>query len=115
MPLKTTTFEAAKLSWESAWTQVRVLDHSGTIDDEHGFPRLPRPLVERLVQAVHLVIENIRQERKRIAQLLALCGACSRRIDLQMFQMAKDIAGLLGRKPATANEYRQLIGKPAKT
>jgi uncharacterized protein (DUF849 family) len=35
--------------------------------------------------------------------------------NLEMFQMAKDIAGLLGRKPATANEYRQLIGKPVKT
>jgi uncharacterized protein (DUF849 family) len=35
--------------------------------------------------------------------------------NLEMFQMAKDIAGLLGRKPATANEYRQLIGKPART
>ena len=35
--------------------------------------------------------------------------------NLEMFNMAKDIAGLLGRKPATANEYRQLIGKPAKT
>jgi 3-keto-5-aminohexanoate cleavage enzyme len=34
--------------------------------------------------------------------------------NLEMFQMAKDIAGLLGRKPATANEYRQLIGKPVK-
>jgi 3-keto-5-aminohexanoate cleavage enzyme len=34
--------------------------------------------------------------------------------NLQMFQMAKDIAGLHGRKPATANEYRQLIGKPVK-
>jgi hypothetical protein len=32
-----------------------------------------------------------------------------------MYQMAKDIAGLLGRKPATANEYRQLIGKPVRT
>jgi 3-keto-5-aminohexanoate cleavage enzyme len=28
--------------------------------------------------------------------------------------MAKDIAGLLGRTPATANEYRALIGKPAR-
>jgi uncharacterized protein (DUF849 family) len=35
--------------------------------------------------------------------------------NLEMFQMAKDIAGLLGRKPATANEYRELIGKPART
>ena len=35
--------------------------------------------------------------------------------NLEMFQMAKDIAGLLGRKPATANEYRQLIGKPVRT
>ncbi|SAK62130.1 3-keto-5-aminohexanoate cleavage protein [Caballeronia ptereochthonis] len=35
--------------------------------------------------------------------------------NLEMFTMARDIAGLLGRKPATANEYRELIGKPART
>jgi uncharacterized protein (DUF849 family) len=35
--------------------------------------------------------------------------------NLEMFKMAKDIAALLGRKPATANEYRELIGKPART
>ncbi|MFM0514760.1 3-keto-5-aminohexanoate cleavage protein [Paraburkholderia sp. RL17-373-BIF-A] len=35
--------------------------------------------------------------------------------NLEMFMMAKDIAALLGRKPATANEYRELIGKPART
>jgi uncharacterized protein (DUF849 family) len=35
--------------------------------------------------------------------------------NLEMFRMAKDIAALLGRKPATANEYRELIGKPART
>ncbi|MFM0004673.1 3-keto-5-aminohexanoate cleavage protein [Paraburkholderia dipogonis] len=35
--------------------------------------------------------------------------------NLEMFTMAKDIAALLGRKPATANEYRELIGKPART
>jgi len=29
-----------------------------------------------------------------------------------MFTMARDIAGLLGRTPASADEYRQLIGKP---
>jgi hypothetical protein len=29
-----------------------------------------------------------------------------------MFNMARDIAGLLGRTPATANEYRALVGKP---
>ena len=34
--------------------------------------------------------------------------------NLEMFNMARDIAGLLGRKPATANEYRQLIGRPAR-
>ncbi|TDN70001.1 3-keto-5-aminohexanoate cleavage protein [Paraburkholderia sp. BL10I2N1] len=35
--------------------------------------------------------------------------------NLEMFQMAKDIAGLLGRTPASANEYRELIGKPTKS
>lgn len=34
--------------------------------------------------------------------------------NLQMFTMARDIAGLLGRTPATANEYRALIGKPSR-
>ncbi|NVD69601.1 3-keto-5-aminohexanoate cleavage protein [Duganella sp. BJB1802] len=34
--------------------------------------------------------------------------------NLEMFTMAKDIAGLLGRTPATADEYRTLIGKPAR-
>ena len=32
-----------------------------------------------------------------------------------MFNMAKDIAALLGRKPATANEYRQLVGLAVRT
>jgi len=32
--------------------------------------------------------------------------------NLEMFNMARDIAGLLGRTPATANEYRALVGKP---
>ncbi|WP_207003747.1 3-keto-5-aminohexanoate cleavage protein [Trinickia mobilis] len=35
--------------------------------------------------------------------------------NLEMFNMARDIAGLLGRKPASANEYRALVGKPART
>jgi uncharacterized protein (DUF849 family) len=35
--------------------------------------------------------------------------------NLEMFSMARDIAGLLGRKPATANEYRELVGKPPRT
>jgi uncharacterized protein (DUF849 family) len=30
--------------------------------------------------------------------------------NLEMFKMARDIAGLLGRTPATADEYRQMIG-----
>ncbi|TKC92261.1 3-keto-5-aminohexanoate cleavage protein [Trinickia terrae] len=34
--------------------------------------------------------------------------------NLEMFKMAKDIAELHGRKPASANEYRALIGKPAR-
>ncbi|MBB5423134.1 hypothetical protein GCT19_23800 [Paraburkholderia sp. CNPSo 3155] len=34
--------------------------------------------------------------------------------NLEMFNMARDIAGLLGRKPASANDYRQLVGKPAR-
>ena len=34
--------------------------------------------------------------------------------NLQMFNMAKDIAALLGRRPATANEYRAMLGKPAR-
>lgn len=33
----------------------------------------------------------------------------------EMFGMARDIAALLGRRPATANEYRRLIGKPGRT
>jgi 3-keto-5-aminohexanoate cleavage enzyme len=32
--------------------------------------------------------------------------------NLEMFTMARDMAGMLGRTPATANEYRELIGKP---
>ena len=32
--------------------------------------------------------------------------------NLEMFKMARDIAALLGRSPATANEYRALVGKP---
>jgi uncharacterized protein (DUF849 family) len=35
--------------------------------------------------------------------------------NLEMFNMAKDIAALLGRKPATANEYRQLVGLAVRT
>ena len=31
--------------------------------------------------------------------------------NLEMFKMARDLAGLLGRTPASANEYRTLIGK----
>ena len=34
--------------------------------------------------------------------------------NLEMFSMAKSIAGYLGRSPATANEYRALIGKPGR-
>lgn len=34
--------------------------------------------------------------------------------NLQMFTMARDIAALLGRTPATADEYRALIGKPTR-
>ena len=34
--------------------------------------------------------------------------------NLEMFNMARDIAGLLGRTPATANEYRALVGKPTR-
>jgi 3-keto-5-aminohexanoate cleavage enzyme len=34
--------------------------------------------------------------------------------NLEMFTMARDIAGLLGRTPATANEYRALVGKPTR-
>ncbi|MFD1554628.1 3-keto-5-aminohexanoate cleavage protein [Paraburkholderia silviterrae] len=34
--------------------------------------------------------------------------------NLEMFNMARDIAGLLGRTPASANEYRALVGKPAR-
>jgi 3-keto-5-aminohexanoate cleavage enzyme len=34
--------------------------------------------------------------------------------NLEMFNMARDIAGLLGRKPASANDYRELVGKPAR-
>jgi 3-keto-5-aminohexanoate cleavage enzyme len=32
--------------------------------------------------------------------------------NLEMFKMARDVAALLGRVPANANEYRELIGKP---
>jgi hypothetical protein len=32
--------------------------------------------------------------------------------NLEMFTMARDLAGLLGRVPASANDYRALIGKP---
>jgi uncharacterized protein (DUF849 family) len=32
--------------------------------------------------------------------------------NLQMYRMARDMAGLLGRKPATADEYRAMIGLP---
>jgi hypothetical protein len=32
--------------------------------------------------------------------------------NLEMFKMARDLAGLLGRVPANANEYRTLIGRP---
>ena len=32
--------------------------------------------------------------------------------NLEMFEMARNIAALLGRTPATANEYRALVGKP---
>ena len=32
--------------------------------------------------------------------------------NLQMFTMARDMAALLGRTPATADEYRALIGRP---
>jgi 3-keto-5-aminohexanoate cleavage enzyme len=35
--------------------------------------------------------------------------------NLEVFNMAKDIAGLLGRSPATANEYRQLLGLPSRS
>lgn len=34
--------------------------------------------------------------------------------NLEMFTMAKDIAALHGRRPATANEYRKIIGKPTR-
>ena len=34
--------------------------------------------------------------------------------NLEMFNMARDIAGLLGRKPASANDYRELVGKPTR-
>lgn len=34
--------------------------------------------------------------------------------NLQMFEMARDIAALHGRTPASANEYRQIIGKPTR-
>jgi uncharacterized protein (DUF849 family) len=36
------------------------------------------------------------------------------RDNVEMFGMARDIAALLGRRPATADEYRRLIGKPAR-
>jgi 3-keto-5-aminohexanoate cleavage enzyme len=32
--------------------------------------------------------------------------------NLEMFNMARDLAALLGRAPASANDYRKLIGKP---
>jgi len=32
--------------------------------------------------------------------------------NLEMFEMARTIAAMLGRTPATANEYRALVGKP---
>src|SRR5258708_7687287 len=35
--------------------------------------------------------------------------------NLEMFNMARDIAGLLGRKPASANEDRALVGQPDPT
>ena len=34
--------------------------------------------------------------------------------NLEMFDMARDIAGLLGRKPATANEYRAMLCIPSR-
>lgn len=34
--------------------------------------------------------------------------------NLEMFTMAKNIAGLLGRTPASADEYRALIGRPGR-
>jgi 3-keto-5-aminohexanoate cleavage enzyme len=34
--------------------------------------------------------------------------------NLEMFNMARELAGLLGRKPATANEYRAIVGKPTR-
>jgi 3-keto-5-aminohexanoate cleavage enzyme len=33
---------------------------------------------------------------------------------VEMFGMARDIAALLGRRPATADQYRRLIGKPTR-
>ena len=35
--------------------------------------------------------------------------------NLEMFGMAKDLAALLGRRPASANEYRAIIGKPSRS
>jgi len=35
------------------------------------------------------------------------------RANVEMFEMARDTAALLGRRPAPADEYRRLIGKPA--
>lgn len=32
--------------------------------------------------------------------------------NLEMFEMARNIAAMLGRTPATANDYRALVGKP---
>jgi uncharacterized protein (DUF849 family) len=32
--------------------------------------------------------------------------------NLEMFNMARELAALLGRVPASANDYRTLIGKP---
>src|ERR1700722_11026174 len=37
------------------------------------------------------------------------------RDNVEMFGMARDLAALLGRRPATADEYRRLIGKPVRT
>lgn len=34
--------------------------------------------------------------------------------NLEMFNMARDIAALHGRTPASANEYRALVGKPTR-
>ena len=52
---------------------------------------------------------------------LLLCGAGKRememfeplRANIETFEIARDTAAPLGRPPATADEYRRLIGKPA--